>query len=366
MKNMILVDIETMDFSVDTGIYEIALLVIEDGEIVLTKHIAEVEDESLIHLGMGKGYANICEDESKKRQFQEIMITYKYPVVAHNVAFDRKFLVHYGWLDEDYECFDSVRAIKYANPDLFSYSLDYLMSFYGIDRPITHIAIEDVKALYEVIRMASPTTWIPLYKVSPKKFKSFVEATASVEGQSTIFEGKRMVFTGASPFPRVLMKEIATKCGATVTGSVSTKTDLLICGENPGSKLNKAKELEVEIQTDEWFIDAISKDINLSTATISRRSVAASVSKEVVSYRKIPELEGKIVNIALLPFRAQSKVEDILVNHMGVSGLNKGATGHKVDVIIHRDNREYELLKKAKEMQIKTISLSRFNRMILD
>lgn len=190
------------------------------------------------------------------------------------------------------------------------------MSFYGIDRPITHIAIEDVKALYEVIRMASPTTWIPLYKVSPKKFKSFVEATASVEGQSTIFE---------------------------VTGSVSTKTDLLICGENPGSKLDKAKELEVDIQTDEWFIDAISKDINLSTATISQRSVAASVSNEVVSYRKIPELEGKIVNIALLPFRAQSKVEDILVNHMGVSGLNKGTNGHKVDVIIHRDNREYEL-----------------------
>jgi NAD-dependent DNA ligase len=94
--------------------------------------------------------------------------------------------------------------------------------FEEVNRPATHIAIDDVKALYEVILKANPQTWIPLYKVSPKKFKCFVEATANVEGHSTIFDGKRIVFTGASPFPRVLMQAIATNCGATVTGSVSS------------------------------------------------------------------------------------------------------------------------------------------------
>src|SRR4051812_384710 len=106
MENMILVDIETRDFDVDSGIYEVAALVIENGKVVLSEHIAEVEDENSIHLGMGAGYAQIAYDESKKERFRTIIETYNYPVVAHNVSFDRKLLVHYGWLEEDYECYD--------------------------------------------------------------------------------------------------------------------------------------------------------------------------------------------------------------------------------------------------------------------
>jgi BRCT domain type II-containing protein len=369
MENMILVDIETGDFDIDSGIYEVALLVIEDGKKVLSEQIAEVEDQASIHLGYGAGYEDISKNELKKEQFRRIINTYNYPIVAHNVPFDRKFLVHYGWLDENYECYDSIRAIKYANPNLFSYSLGYLLSFYKINHPMTHIALDDVKDLYEVILKANPTIWIPLYRVSPKKFKNFVNATANVEGQSTVFHDKRMVFTGASPFPRVLMIEIATKCGGKVTGSVSSKTDLLICGEKPGSKLSKARELGIEVQTDEWFIDAVSKDLNLETATITRQSVAAATdndTKSSVPFKKIPELKGKVVNIALLPLRIQSKIEDILVNYMEVGGLNKGTNGYKVDVIIYTDDVDYVLLKKAKELQVKTIPLSKFNHMILN
>ena len=370
MENMILVDIETGDFDLDSGIYEVALIVVEKGKVVLSEHIAEVEDEDSIYLGMGAGYVQIAHNEYKKEQFRKIISTYNYPVVAHNVSFDRKFLVHYGWLDEDYECYDSVRAIKYANPHLFSYSLGYLLHFYNINRPLTHIALDDVKDLYEVILKANPITWIPLYKVSPKKFKTFVKATANVEGQSTVFQDKRVVFTGASPFPRMLMKEIATKCGAIVTGSVSSKTDLLISGEQPGSKLNKARELEIEVQTDEWFIDSVSKDLNLETATIARQNVANSTesdTKEISSpFKKVSELKGKVVNIALLPMRIQSKVEDILVNLMEVARINKGSNGYKVDIIIHADDGDYVLLKKAEELQIETIPLSKFNQMILN
>lgn len=365
MENMILLDIETMDFGVESGIYEVALMVIEDGEVVLTEHVAEIEDDTLIHLGMGQGYADISGDESKKEQFRSIINTYNYPVVAHNVPFDRKFLVHYGWLNEDHECYDSIRAIKYANPDLFSYSLGYLLSFYNIERPLTHIALDDVKALHEVILKAKPTLWMPLYKVSPSKLKNFVETTANVEGQSIAFQGKRIVFTGASPFPRVLMKEIASKCGATVTESVSSKTDLLVCGEKPGSKLDKARELEIEVQTDEWFIDAVSKDLDLETASVTRQSIAATYEKKEKVFAKISELQGKAVNIALLPVRTQSKIEDILMNHMEVGKINKGTNGYKVDLIIHSDDGDYSLLKKADELQVETMPLSKFNRMIL-
>lgn len=365
MQNMILLDIETMDFGVESGIYEVAMMVIKDGGVLLTEHIAEIEDENLIHLGMGEGYRDISEDAQKKDRFRSIVNTYNYPVVAHNVPFDRKFLVHYGWLDEDYVCYDSVRAIKYANPDLFSYSLEYLLSFYNVERPLTHIALEDVKALHEVISKAKPDLWIPLYKVAPSKLKNFVKATANVEGQSTIFAEKRIVFTGASSFPRVLMKEIASKCGAVVTGSVSSKTDLLICGDTPGSKLDKARELGVEIQPDEWFIDAVSKDLNLETASVTRENIAVTDDKREEKFTKIPELKGKSVNIALLPIRVQSKVEDILMNHMEVAKINKGTNGYKVDFIIHSNNGDYTLVKKAKELQIEAVPLSKFNQMIL-
>ncbi|WP_077303149.1 3'-5' exonuclease [Virgibacillus pantothenticus] len=365
MQNMILLDIETIDFGVESGIYEVALIVIKDGEVVLTEHIAEIEDENLIHLGMGEGYKDISEDASKKDRFRSIVNTYNYPVVAHNVPFDRKFLVHYGWLNEDHECYDSVRALKYAIPDLFSYSLGYLLSFYNIERSLTHTALDDVKALHELLLKAKPELWMPLYRVTPSKFKNFVETNANVEGQSTIFEGKRIVFTGASPFPRVLMKEIALKCGAAVTGNISSKTDLLVCGEKPGSKLDKARELGIEIQPDEWFIDAVSKDLNLETASVTRGSFAATVDKQRERFTKLPELKGKSVNIALLPVRMQNKVEDILMNHMEVAKINKGTNSDKVDLIIYSDEGDYTLVKKAKELQIESVPLSKFNQMIL-
>ncbi|WML56504.1 BRCT domain-containing protein [Neobacillus sp. PS2-9] len=368
MKNMILVDIETGGFDVDLGILEVALLVVENGEIVHEEHLAEVEDPSSIHLGMGAGYADISEVQTKKEIFKEILAKYNYPIVAHNVPFDRKFLVYYGWLDEDYECFDSIRAIKYANPNLFSYSLHYLASFYELELPVSHIALDDVKTLFEVIKRSAPTTWLPLFKVKPKQLDHIVETIAKIEGESTIFQGKTIVFTGTSPFPRVLMTEIALKCGAKVTGSVSPNTNYLICGEKPGSKLEKAKELDIEVLTDMWFLDAVSKELNLDSVTIEKNRVpiqsSFSEGPYSTSYKRLQEFKGKIVNIACLPARVQSQVEEIL-SYMEVGGLSKGSNGYKVDLIIYSDNGDYMLLEKAKSMNIQTIPLSKFNKMIL-
>ncbi|WP_346207713.1 hypothetical protein NSS91_16935 [Caldifermentibacillus hisashii] len=79
MENMILVDIETGGFDVDLGILEVALLVVENHEIVKEVHLAEIEDPSSIHLGMGAGYADISEDQTKKEAFKDILAQYKYP-----------------------------------------------------------------------------------------------------------------------------------------------------------------------------------------------------------------------------------------------------------------------------------------------
>jgi DNA ligase (NAD+) len=39
-----------------------------------------------------------------------------------------------------------------------------------------------------------------------------------------------------------------------VTGSVSAKTDLLVAGEQAGSKLNKAEQLNVKVVDESWLM----------------------------------------------------------------------------------------------------------------
>jgi DNA ligase (NAD+) len=46
--------------------------------------------------------------------------------------------------------------------------------------------------------------------------------------------------------------------GATAGSSVTRKTNYLICGEKPGSKLTKARELGIPVLTEREFLDMIS------------------------------------------------------------------------------------------------------------
>jgi len=72
--------------------------------------------------------------------------------------------------------------------------------------------------------------------------------------------GKRIVLTGTlSKYTRDEAKEILEKMGAIVTGSVSSKTDIVLAGADAGSKLTKAEQLGITIWTEEDFENAISK-----------------------------------------------------------------------------------------------------------
>ncbi len=65
---------------------------------------------------------------------------------------------------------------------------------------------------------------------------------------SDVLRGKTFVITGTlSGYTREELITLISSLGGKVTDSVSRKTDYLICGQNPGSKLQKARSLNVPI-----------------------------------------------------------------------------------------------------------------------
>lgn len=68
------------------------------------------------------------------------------------------------------------------------------------------------------------------------------------------FVGKTIVVTGkVEPYTRDSFNAKIESLGAQADSSVSGKTDYLICGENAGSKLDKARSLGVTVLTPAQF-----------------------------------------------------------------------------------------------------------------
>jgi DNA ligase (NAD+) len=78
--------------------------------------------------------------------------------------------------------------------------------------------------------------------------------------KASFFTGKTVVFTGAlSSMTREQAEELVTRMGGTVTKSVSKKTDIVVVGENPGSKYEKAVSLGIRIMRESEFLEYTGK-----------------------------------------------------------------------------------------------------------
>ena len=57
---------------------------------------------------------------------------------------------------------------------------------------------------------------------------------------------------------------MALQLGAKISSSVTKKTDFLIYGDKPGNKINKAKELNIKILSEEeWILKTNSQIANI-------------------------------------------------------------------------------------------------------
>jgi DNA ligase (NAD+) len=81
--------------------------------------------------------------------------------------------------------------------------------------------------------------------------KNKKESFADVEQK---LEGKTFVLTGTlGNYTRNEAKEIIERLGGKVTGNVSKKTNFVLAGENPGSKLSKAEKLGIKVIDEDEF-----------------------------------------------------------------------------------------------------------------
>jgi DNA ligase (NAD+) len=85
------------------------------------------------------------------------------------------------------------------------------------------------------------------------KFPKFKTSTKEIPGVS----GKTFVITGTLSRPRDHYKKVIEQSGGKVASSVSKNTDYVLCGESPGSKLDKAKKLGTEILDEDGFTNLL-------------------------------------------------------------------------------------------------------------
>ncbi|KAF0823332.1 NAD-dependent DNA ligase LigA [Cytobacillus firmus] len=82
----------------------------------------------------------------------------------------------------------------------------------------------------------------------------------SAESSDSFFAGKTVVLTGKLEImSRNEAKDKIEALGGKVSGSVSKKTDVVIAGEDAGSKLTKAQELGVEVWNEERLVEELNK-----------------------------------------------------------------------------------------------------------
>ncbi|MCL1925599.1 MAG: NAD-dependent DNA ligase LigA [Syntrophorhabdaceae bacterium] len=74
------------------------------------------------------------------------------------------------------------------------------------------------------------------------------------ETKSGNVAGKIFLFTGTLSMPRALAQERVRKEGGNIAAGISAKVNFLVTGEDPGSKLAKAKQLGITVLTESEFI----------------------------------------------------------------------------------------------------------------
>lgn len=137
------------------------------------------------------------------------------------------------------------------------------MQFKDLDKLISSPK-EELDSIYEVgpVVAESIVNYFSLVQVK-KMIEELRQAGLNFKEKAgeTLFAklaGKNIVFTGElKEFSRNQAKDYARRLGGNVLDSVSKNTDFVVAGENPGSKYDKARALDVKIIDEKVFKEMI-------------------------------------------------------------------------------------------------------------
>jgi len=200
-----------------------ALRFLQEGLIADVADVYELTEEQLGGLeGFGEVSARnlvAAIEESRRRPFKRVLYALGLPGVGYVTA--EALADHFGSID----------ALHEADPERIE-------EVEGVG-PIMAVQIAE--------SLADDPTWALVEKLREKGLR--LEQDASERRQSGgPLEGRTLVLTGTLPeLTREEAGALIKAAGGKVVSSVSKKTDYVVAGENPGSKLEKAEKYEIEV-----------------------------------------------------------------------------------------------------------------------
>jgi DNA ligase (NAD+) len=200
-----------------------AMRFLEEGLIGDVADIYDLTEEQLV--GMDR-FAEVSArnllvaiDASRSRPFKRVLYALGLPGVGHVTA--EALADHFG----------SIGALREADPERIE-------EVEGVG-PIMAVQIAE--------SLADEPTWQLVEKLREKGLRLEQDASER-RPEGGPLEGRTLVLTGTLPeLTREEAAAMVKAAGGKVVNSVSRKTDYVVAGENPGSKLAKAEKLEVEV-----------------------------------------------------------------------------------------------------------------------
>jgi DNA ligase (NAD+) len=200
-----------------------AMRFLQEGLIADVADIYELREEQLVGLeGFGELSARnllAAIDASRSRPFKRVLYALGLPGVGYVTA--EALADHFGSID----------AMHEADPERIE-------EVEGVG-PIMALQIAE--------SLADEPTWALVEKLKEKGLRlEAAESERRAEGGP--LDGKTVVLTGTLPeLTREEAAALVKSAGGKVTNSVSKKTDYIVAGDNPGSKLAKAEKFGTEI-----------------------------------------------------------------------------------------------------------------------
>jgi DNA ligase (NAD+) len=200
-----------------------AAVFIEQGVIADVADIYDLTAERLVELDrfaeISAGNLIAAIDTSRERPFKRVLYALGLPGVGYVTA--EALADHFGSID----------GLHQADPE----------------------QIEEVEGVGPIMAMqiaeslADESTWALIEKLKKKGLKLEAD-TSERRAEGGPLDGKTVVLTGTLPeLTREEAAAMVKAAGGKVTSSVSKKTDYVVAGESPGSKLAKAESLGTEV-----------------------------------------------------------------------------------------------------------------------